>query len=268
MRDHSQQAPAEQFVLVEDAALALNLKAKVLRQGIACGLVPIRRDNTGTIRVHLDEIPDGLEAKVQVADINIELQAAALTDEVASLEKRVAESDAQRTRLEELLKKQGSTLARHAVLLDAKQADVEAPSEALASARKSLSERDAEILKLTNLLDRSFRAIDARDKQVAEHTVQLTAATDKAMSLLSRTLQKAEVSTELCQVLNEQISASAKTHDRLEQELVQRNAFIDDQQGLVERMVTMAEQTASGPSTTTRRKLTFWQRLWGGGKGI
>lgn len=46
LTDNTQQPPADQFLLVEDAARSLNLKVKVLRRGIACGLVPIRRDNS------------------------------------------------------------------------------------------------------------------------------------------------------------------------------------------------------------------------------
>ena len=268
MHDHTKQPPAEQFLLVEDAARSLNLNSKVLRQGITCGLVPIRRDNTGAIRVHLDEVPGDLQEKIPAADVQVELEAAVLADEVLNLEKSVAESDSQRIRLEELIKKQGATLSRYAALLDMRKGDIDAPLEALATARENLSERDTEVQKLSNLLERAFRVIETRDQQVAEQTGQLTDTADKAIKLLARAVRKGELSSEQLHVLNQQIATSANTSARLEQELDQRNSVISNQNGLMERMVTLAEQSASGSSTQKPRKRSFWQRLWGGGKGI
>jgi chromosome segregation ATPase len=265
---NTQQPPADHFLLVDDAAQSLNLSSKVLRQGIACGLVPIRRDNSGAIRVHLDEVPDGLEDKLQGVDVQDDLHAAALADEVFSLEQRRADADTQRLRLEGLITKQGAALARYASLLDMSKGDFDAPIEALAFARQNLAERDAEVGQLSSILERTFSAIDMRDQQVAQQTGQLTDAADKAMSLLSRAVREGELSSEQLQTLNQQISSSTNTSVRLEHELDQRNSVIDNQNGLMERMVTLAEQAASSSSTKKRRKRSFWQRLFGGGKGI
>jgi hypothetical protein len=266
--ENTQQPPADQFLLVEDAARSLNLRNKVLRQGIACGLVPIRRDNSGTIRVHLDEVPDALEDKIQSSDVQDDLYAAVLADEVLILEQTIADSDAQRLRLESLITKQGAALARYASLLDMSKGDFDTPIEALALARQNLTERDAEVGQLSSILERTFSAIDRRDQQVAEQTGQLTDTADKAISLLSRALREGELSSEQLHVVKQQITSSANTSVRLEQELDQRNSVINNQNGLMERMVTLAEQTASDPSTKKRRRRSFWLRLFGGGKGI
>jgi len=268
LRDNNHQPPAEQFVLVEDAARLLNLNSKILRRGIACGLVPIRLDNSGTVRIHLDEVPDELEKKLEGAVSQPDLHAVAQTDEIASLEKKVTEADEQRVRLEELVQKQGATLARYAALLETNESDSSDPHNALAAARQLLTERDAEVQKLSSLLDRTFRAIDARDRQVAEQSDRLAGSAEKAMNLLARALDTGELSTAQIQNLTQQVAATADINSRLEQELVQRNSVIDNQHGLMERMVTIAEKTPAGSTAFKPRKRTLWQRLWGGGRGI
>ncbi len=269
MRDNNQNQPVDQFLLVEDAAQLLNLDVQILRQGIARNLVPIRRDNTGTIRVHQDEIPDNLEEKINASAVLPELHAAALTDELVSVKKSLYDAEAHRIRLEELVVKQGSALDRYASLLDAKGQSANTTSSSIdSSAMDKLRARDAEIEKLSSILERTFQAIDARDQQVAQQTDQLTQTADKAMYLLERAVREGEVSAEQLNVLNQQVANSTTSSTRLERELDQRNAAIDNQHSLIERMLTLAEQSADGSTGQRRRKRTFWQRLFGGGKGI
>jgi len=92
--------------------------------------------------------------------------------------------------------------------------------------------------------------------------------------LLERAVREGEITAAQLNSLHREVSSSANTTARLEQELNERNSVINNQHDLMERMVSLAEQTASGStasdstSTTKRRKRSFWQRLWGGGKGI
>jgi len=274
LRDNNQNQPADQFLLVEDAAQLLNLDVQLLRQGIACNLVPIRRDNTGTIRVHHDDIPNDLQEKIDASTVQPELQAAALADELMSVKKSLYDSVAHRIRLEELVVKQGSALERYAALLDATGDNTNGFSSPIDSSNidsstiKKLRARDAEVEKLSNILERTFKAIETRDQQVAQQTNQLTQTADKAMYLLERAVREGEISAEQLNVLNQQIANSNSTSTRLEHELDQRNAAIDNQHSLIERMLTLAEQSAEGSHRQGRRKRTFWQRLFGGGKGI
>jgi len=245
--NNKQNQPADQFLLVEDAAELLNLDVQLLRQGIARDLVPIRRDNTGTIRVHQDEIPDDLDEKISASAILPELQAAALNDELVSVKKSLYDSEAHRIRLEELVIKQGSALARYAGLLDtAGQSDKGMSNIDESSAVEKLRVRDTEVEKLSNILERTFQAIETRDQQVAQQTDQLTQTADKAMFLLERAVREGEISAEQLNALNQQISNSTSTSVRLEHELDQRNAAIDNQHSLIERMLALAEQSAEG----------------------
>ena len=269
MRNNNQNQPADQFLLVEDAARLLNLDVQLLRKGIAHNLVPIRRDNTGTIRVHQDEIPDDLEEKINNATVQPELHAAALADELVSVKKSLYDTEAQRIRLEELVVKQGSALDRYARLLDVNGDSTNGFSSTSESdVVERLRARDAEVEKLSNILERTFQAIEIRDQQVAQQTDQLTQAADKAMYLLERAVREGEISAEQLSLLNQQVSSSTSTSNRLEHELDQRNAAIDNQHGLIERMLALAEQSAEGSHGQPRRKRTFWQRLFGEGKGI
>lgn len=269
MHNNNQNKPADQFLLVEDAAQLLNLDVQLLRQGIARDVVPIRRDNTGTIRIHQDEIPDDLEEKINACAIQPELHAAALTDELVSVKKSLYDTEALRIRLEELVVKQGSALDRYAEMMDASGGGANGFSGiSESSVVEKLRARDAEVGKLSNILERTFKAIESRDQQVAQQTDQLTQTADKAMYLLERAVRDGEISAEQLEVLNQQISSSTDNSSRLEHELDQRNAAIDNQHNLIERMLALAEQSAEGSQGKPRRKRTFWQRLFGGGKGI
>ena len=271
MRDPSQLPPTGQFLSIEEAAKTLSLGSKVLRQGIARGLIPIRQDNTGAIRIHLDDVPGDLQQRIKQADIQPELQVIALSDEVSNLEKVNADAELTRSRLENLVIQQGSALSRYAAVVDSSNSGQHHASEGV---ELRLAQRDAEVQQLTQLLDRTYKAMEARDQQVANQSSQLTGTTDKAFSLLERAVREGEITAAQLNSLHREVSSSANTTARLEQELNERNSVINNQHDLMERMVSLAEQTASGStasdstSTTKRRKRSFWQRLWGGGKGI
>jgi len=58
------------------------------------------------------------------------------------------------------------------------------------------------------------------------------------------------------------------TSARIESEIDQRNALIDKQHELMNRLVSVSEQSIGTPRERAKRKRTLWQRLWGVGKGI
>jgi len=256
--------PVDQFLLIDDAAKELKFSSEILRQGIACGLIPLRLDNTGTVRVHKDDIPTDLSEQLNGAVVRPELHATVLADELASERRKLSALDAQRSKLEALVLKQGDALARVNRLIDGAGDE----SIALVSAREALSARDAEVEKLSSIVERTFQAMETREKQVVAETAKLTRTTDQAMNLLERAVREGELSAAQLNSINEQVKNSASGHARLEQELDQRNSTISEQHGLIERMVSLAEQTASDTAASQPRKQTFWQRLFGGGKGI
>jgi len=272
--------PLDQFLLIDDAAEILSLTSQVLRQGIACGLIPIRRDNTGAIRIHQDDIPDNLSEKINHTEIQPELHAIVQADALVHIENRLRETETQRSKLEVLVQQQGILLKRAASLLGnngvsnatisraVHDDDYEIYSGALASTKVELSAREAEIAKLSHILERTFRAIDRRDQLATEQTGKLTQATNRAMQLLDRAIREGESTTEKLNSANQQIVSLASASARLEQELEQRNLTIKSQHDLIERMVALAENTATNTPVRKHHKRSIWQRLFGGGKGI
>lgn len=237
----------------------------------------MRIDNTGIVRVHLGEVPSNLHERVHLDDVQPKLHAAVLADEVLGLQQSRAESESLRIRLEALVVKQANAICRYSTLLDSSVAYVDkvnfnteqaASSDQLTLVSKDLAQRDSEVEKLSNILDRTFQAIDVRNQQVVEENGQLTRTADKAIRLLERAVREGELSAEQLHMLNERVSASTNASIRLENELDERNSVINNQNRLMERLVGVAEQSVSSASAQKRRKRSFWQRLFGGGRGI
>lgn len=237
----------------------------------------MRCDNIGIVRIHIGEVPADLHDRLHVDDVKAELQATVLADQVLSLEKSLAESDTQRARLQELVIKQGAAISRYSELVDEQQGNAGAravdttfiaPSDELSVVSQNLAQRNLEVDKLKNILERTFKAIDARDQQVATEKGQLTRTADKAIHMLERAVREGELSTKQLHNLNQQISSSTNTSARLEGELDERNTVINNQNSLMERLVAIAEQSVAGTTASKPRKRSIWQRLFGGGKGI
>ena len=271
-------APFDQFLLLEEAAQLLSLDAADLRRAIACGVVPIRRDNKGRIRVHRNEVPDNLQELLRRSDVIPELQVEAHADEITSLAERLGQAEAYHQRLESLLEQQSQALDRSARLLDshsaAQHADgdssVSGPAGTLEEANSRLQQQQVEIDKLSGLLQRAFSAIEQREQQIASETGQLTNTADKAMQMLDRAISDGEKSSTEASRLSAAVDQAMSSSHRLEHELDQRNAMIDNQHNLMDRLVKLTEKSvAVAPAAEApKRKLSFWQRLWRGRKGI
>jgi len=291
------QAPFDKFLLLEEAAQLLALDPSDLRRAIASGVVPIRRDNKGRIRVHRNEVPDNLHELLARADIVPELQIAAHADEITSLVEKLQNSEAWKSKLESLLEQQSQALDRSARLLDAQAAshtyaanDSSQPVTSLHEANVRLQKQQAEIGKLSELLNRAFSAIEQREQLMDSETGQLTGTADKAMEMLDRAISDGEKSSSEASRLSALMEQAIDSSGRLEREIDQRNAMISNQHNLMDRLVKLSERsvdsvhgTAPGPAPgsgqgagqgtgpgqqTPKRKLSFWQRLWRGRKGI
>lgn len=276
---HSPQAAVDQFLLVEDAAKALQLDVVDLRRGIACGLIPIRRDNKGKIRVHQKEVPADLLERLAAAAVLPYLQVEVIDDELSGLREQLVESKSYRARLESLLEQQSTALDRSAKLLDdvandnqsraVPGAEDDSHASALAEANTKLQQKEAEISQLSGLLQRAFSAIEQRESQISAETGQLTGTTDKALKMLDRAISDGEKTAGEAKRLESHIDHAVTSGSRLEREIDQRNSVIDNQHNLMERLVSLSERSVEGAATQAPvRKRSWWQRLWGGRKGI
>lgn len=292
-------APFDQFLLLEDAAQLLALDPAELRRAIACGVVPIRRDNKGRIRVHRNEVPDNLAELLVRAEVVPELQIEAHADEITSLTEKLHQSDLYRNRLESLLEQQSHALDRSAKLLDAHadssivagavasdnavsgDVDLSQPVTSLSEANVQLQKQQTEISKLSALLSRAFNAIEQREQLIATETGQLAGTADKAMEMLDRAISDGEKSSTEASRLSALMEQVTNSSSRLEKEIDQRNAMIDNQHSLMDRLVKLSERsvdaapvgtgqqaTHQGAQQAPKRKLSFWQRLWRGRRGI
>jgi len=279
--------------LLEEAAQILTLDAAVLRRAIACGVVPIRRDNKGRIRVHRNEVPDNLHELLARSDIVPELQIETHADEITCLIEKLQESEAYQLRLTALLEHQSQAIDRSSRLLDAHAnstvnpslagaspepgsgaaEDLSSPVTNLDEANVRLQKQQAEIGKLSELLNRAFTAIDQREQLIASETGQLAGTADKAMQMLDRAISDGEKSSTEASRLSELMQQAINSSGRLEREIDQRNTMIDNQHNLMDRLVKLSEKSVDTVQGTAdqqppKRKLSFWQRLWRGRKGI
>jgi len=301
MVDHTDSAPSDQFLTIDDASRLMSISASDLRQGIACGLIPIRRDNQGDLRIHRVEVPEDLLEQINHCQVNPQLHVEILIDEVSTLREQLDNADIIRDQLESLLARQSNALDKSARLLDTREAESaklitlldrsmrllnhsqqpqtsngHSSAESAHDSETSLSSNNAELVKsrrdnekLATLLQRAFTAIEKSERISNERITRLTSTTDNAMQLLERAVQESESAKTDVNRLNTMVENSTKSSARIEQEIDQRDGVIDKQHDLMQRLVTLSEQTAAqAVPQQKRRRRTFWQWLWGGGKGI
>jgi hypothetical protein len=88
------------------------------------------------------------------------------------------------------------------------------------------------------------------------------------MQLLERAVNDAEKARSDVVRMSALMDRSLSSSARIESEIDQRNSVIDKQHELINRLVSVSEQSLGAPKVKAKRKRSFWQRLWGGGKGI
>lgn len=237
---NSQSEPVDQFLKIEDAARLLGFAASDIRQGIACGLIPIRRDNAGDLRIHQIEVPEDLPEQIKRSPVDPLLHAQILIDEVSTLRNELAVSEEHRSLLEKLVIRQADAISRSAALLESRESDT---------------------ARLSSLLENA-------EAQYAHRIQQLSDTTDNTMELLERAVSDAEIASSEVNRLQALMSSSLESSKRMEGEIDQRNVFIDKQHDLMQRLVTVSEQSSSASKPVAVQRRTLWQWLWGRGKGI
>ncbi|OED35121.1 hypothetical protein AB833_31260 [Chromatiales bacterium (ex Bugula neritina AB1)] len=264
----------DKFLLIEEAAGTSGISAAQLRQGIARGLIPMRRDNKGAIRIHLDDLPIELPQKLEHAEIDSDLLSAVYEDELLYLRDNLNKSDVQQKQLQQLLERQSQALDRSAAAVESLQSESARLTGTVGELTAQLSKSAKESEQLSDLLQRTFTAIRQREEITARETDQLSGATEKAMELLERALGESEKSavrpgTVAGSATQEAVARSASDlTGQLKRELEQRNSMIDNQHQLMERLVALSEKSLAQAPPERPRKRSFWQRLWGGGKGL
>ena len=295
----------DQFLTIDETASLLDIEAADLRHGIACGLVPIRRDNQGALRIHRAEVPEDLLVQIARSEVDPRLHVESLVDEISMLREQLNADDKVRSRLEQLLEQQAAALARSTAVLDQNESDIAKLSALLESSMQmldrfnhstdtavakkvatnkktvqmntavKLDDSNAELQKiqqenarLHELLKRAMTAIEASGNLPATDEVQLIPTTDKAMQLVERAVNDAERAKSDVGRMSALMDRALSTTARIESEIDQRNSVIDKQHELMNRLVSISEQSLIAPDVKAKRKRSFWQRLWGAGKGI
>jgi methyl-accepting chemotaxis protein len=151
----------EGFLPLAEAAARLGLSRLKLREGIAKGVIPARRDNEGRWRVDLSQLPADLPGAI--ADVAPDPAALmeALFDEIEDLGAEGAQARALADRLAELTARQDAALTRAADALD-----------------QTVAERDL----LAGVADRALSAAEEAEGRATA----LQATTDRALGLLTR----------------------------------------------------------------------------------
>ena len=108
------------FLPLDEAARALGVSRLAVRDGVARGVLPGRRDNRGHLRVDLSGGAAGLIDRLRAAEPPSAGAVDGLFDEIEELTDALAERDARLARAEDLLARQDAALARAVSTLEAR----------------------------------------------------------------------------------------------------------------------------------------------------
>jgi hypothetical protein len=194
------------FLLLADAAARLGISRLKLREAIAKGVIPARRDNEGRLRADMSALPDDLVAALSARPAPPEALIEALFDEIEELTVERDTAEIGLERLVDLFDQQGDALDR-----------VLAAAEA----------RAAEVARLTHLSAAALAAADAATGRA--EAVQAVA--DRAIGLADRATA----------VLSAAQAAARADLDRLEDDLARKTGALDGQARLLDRLFSLSE---------------------------
>ena len=198
----------DSFLPLAEAASRLGLSRLKLREGIAKGVVPARRDNEGRLRVDLGSVPSGVKAAIYAAPALPADLMGALFDEIEELSADLEASQVLTDRLVAVAGAQADTLDKVTAALEARTLERDRLGDIAGRALTAADDAEARAaaLKTTTdramgLLDRATGALEAvqtdmarikadaadKDQMIAGHGVQL----DRLFSLSEQALEKA-----------------------------------------------------------------------------
>ncbi len=263
------------FLTVDEAAERLGLTRLRVREAVARGLLPARRDNEGMMRI---DLPEGLRVAAD-ADADLDPQAILtfLFDDIEELEVTLAAERAQTARLLALVERQDAALQQADTALAHQTGQLNQMSSLLDRALGHLEASDTKAAHLSGLTDRSLSALNAAVERaemsqaqseklaslldtamsLAEDSQGVQPVADRAMALLGDALAKAEAAQ--MQATRAEAAATTATADltATHQKLTDREAALDTALRLSERAAELADQ-----QTTPRRK-GFWAWVLG-----
>lgn len=190
------------FLPLSEAAARLGVSRLRLREAIARGVVPARRDNEGRWRADLSSAPADMAAATGDRPAAPEALIEALFDEIEELAAERAASEAERDRLAGLVAAQADALDRAVAAAEA-QAD--------------------EVQRLRAVTD---GALDAAEG-AASRAEAMQAAAERAMALAERS--------------GAALAAAQAEAARLEDGLREKSAALDGQARLLDRLFSLSE---------------------------
>jgi hypothetical protein len=184
----------DDWLSLDHAAERLGVNRMRVREAIAAGVIGARRDNRGFWRVSLAADIGDVTERMREIRMNPEALVELLFDEIEELNADLAERDSSLERLHALAARQQGMLARALALAEKPEnlgdskdqdrlADLNGRSlRLLETAVGKLEDRDADIAKLTSLLDRAFKNISGLEGEVGRHVE----VAERQKSLLER----------------------------------------------------------------------------------
>lgn len=213
------------FLLLADAAARLGISRLKLREAIAKGVIPARRDNEGRLRADMSALPDDLAGALAARPAPPEALIEALFDEIEELTGERDLAEAGQDQLAGLLQQQGAALDR-----------------AMATAEA----RAAEVARLDQLARAALSAADAATGRA--EAVQAVA--DRAVGLADRATA----------ALGAAQAAARADQDRLEAALADKTGALDGQARLLDRLFSLSE-TALETAGRAAAPRGLWDRV-------
>jgi excisionase family DNA binding protein len=213
----------DSFLPLAEAASRLGLSRLKLREGIAKGVIPARRDNQGHWRVDLAALPASPKSAIAAAPALPADLMAVLFDEIEELSADLDSANSLTERLATLAGAQADTLDRVTAALEART-----------------EERD----RLGTIAGRALAAADEAETRAA----RLQQTTDRAMALLDRAAGAIEgVQAEMA---------------RIKADAAQKDAMIAGHGVQLDRLFTLSEQ-ALEKAAAARRAPGLIARVFG-----
>jgi excisionase family DNA binding protein len=184
----------DDWLSLDQAAERLGVNRMRVREAIAAGVIGARRDNRSLWRVSLAADVDDVKERMQEIRMKPAALVEMLFDEIEELNADLAERDSSLKRLHAVAARQQGMLARALAVAEKSEnpgeskdhdrlADLNERSlRLLETAVGKLAGRDADIAKLTNLLDRAFKNISGLEGEVERHVE----VAERQKSLLER----------------------------------------------------------------------------------
>jgi hypothetical protein len=184
----------DDWLSLDQAAARLGVNRMRVREAIAAAVIGARRDNRGFWRVSLAADVGDVKERMREIRMNPEALVELLFDEIEELNADLAERDSSLERLHAVVARQQGMVARALALAEKSEnpedskdqdrlADINERSlRLLETTVGKLADRDADVAKLTSLLDRAFKNIGGLEGEVERHVE----VAERQKSLLDR----------------------------------------------------------------------------------